>query len=158
MGPSAKNRVSMTSLSFFLVLAFACLSFVAAAPTDAAGITLRDSGKHYATSINSRGLSESVDTPLPHEVEGVVIPKSVDDDLEKRESAGLFWGPKTIGNLRLYVTNPHFGPVGTRFPKGANHVNFHVDIKGTRNDWPELVNLHIVRYSRAASECLYIWV
>jgi hypothetical protein len=147
----------MASLPVVLVLALTCLSFVAAAPTDAAGLALRDTQDHDVMSINSRGMSDSIDTLLPRKVEIVVVPKSADDQLNKRESAGLYWS-QNIGNLKLYVTNPHFGPVGPKFTNGANHINFHVDQKSPKNKWKKLVNLHIVRYSRASRECLYIWV
>ena len=74
-----------------------------------------------------------------------------------RRSAGLYWGPVNIGNLKLYLTNPHMGYAGPKFPD-ANHVNFHVDKSGPRNSWDSVVNLHIVKYSQGGEkECLYIW-
>jgi hypothetical protein len=74
--------------------------------------------------------------------------------LQVRQSAGLFWGPKHIGNLKLSLTNPHMGWAGPKFPM-ANHVNFHVDKKAPRNKWDEVVNMHIVKYTRGGKFCLY---
>jgi hypothetical protein len=163
MIPSAKPRVSMASLSAVLVLALACLSFVAAAPTDAAGLALRDAEDHDVMAIDSRELPEPVDTLLPRQVESVVVPKSAPDDLDKRSgSAGLYW-QQIIGNLKLDVTNPHDGAVGPRtgynkFPNGASHINFRAYQKRPRNVWKLFLNLHIVRYTSASKECLYLWV
>ncbi|KAL8805744.1 MAG: hypothetical protein Q9182_001777 [Xanthomendoza sp. 2 TL-2023] len=74
--------------------------------------------------------------------------------------AGLAWGPISAGNLKLYLTNPHAGYAGPKFPS-AEHVNFHVDKKnaGPRGTYSEVVNLHIVKYSNAGSDnsCLYAW-
>ncbi|KAL8819065.1 MAG: hypothetical protein Q9223_002424 [Gallowayella weberi] len=74
--------------------------------------------------------------------------------------AGLAWGPISAGNLKLYLTNPHTGYAGPKFPS-AEHVNFHVDKKdtGPRGTYSEVVNMHIVKYSTAGSDdsCLYAW-
>ena len=87
------------------------------------------------------------------------IPKYQEDqnDLLKRQ-AGLYWGPKYVGNLKLSMTNPHPGYAGPKFPN-AEHVNFHVDKKdpGPQGTYSEVVNMHIVKYSRADSNCLYVW-
>jgi len=153
----------MASLSVALVLALSCLSFVAAAPTDVVGLALRDAEDHDVMSINSRGLPEPVDTLLPRQVESVVVPKSASDDLDKRSgSAGLYW-QQIVGNLKLDVIEPHFGAVGPRtgynkFPNGASHINFHVYRKAPKNTWKSLLNLHVVRYTRGSSECVYLWV
>jgi hypothetical protein len=123
MGPSSEDHTSTTSISFhkrqggilkfliFFVLAFNCLSSVAAAPTD--------------------------------------------HDLQQRQ-AGLAWGPVYIGNLKLYLTNPHDGFAGPKFPN-ANHVNFHVDKQAPRNSYTPVVNLHIVKYISSGKTCLYAW-
>ena len=72
--------------------------------------------------------------------------------------AGLAWGPVTIGNLKLYLTNPHNGYAGPRFPN-APHVNFHVDRQrpAPYYDYKPVVNMHIVKYERGGSSCLYVW-
>ncbi|KAL6716509.1 hypothetical protein ACLMJK_006076 [Lecanora helva] len=97
--------------------------------------------------------------PLPHSV-----PASTSDQnsLPKRQ-AGLAWGPIYIGNLKLSLTNPHMGYAGPKFPN-ANHVNFHVDKEdpGPRKTYSEVVNMHIVKYTRGGGEggsssCLYAW-
>jgi hypothetical protein len=156
MAPSATTRVSMASLSVMLVLALACLSFVAAAPTDVAGLALRETEDHDVMSIDSRGLPEPVDTLLPRQAD-------TPDDLDKRSgSAGLYW-QQIVGNLKLDVIEPHFGAVGPRtgfnkFPNGASHINFIVWRKRANDKWKKFLNMHIVRYTRASKQCLYIWV
>ena len=76
--------------------------------------------------------------------------------------AGLAWGPVTVANLKLYLTNPHIGYAGPKFPS-AEHVNFHVDRAdgGPRGTYSSVVNMHIVRHGPAGddgvSECLYAW-
>jgi len=84
------------------------------------------------------------------------VPVAMDQELEERDSAGLAWGPVNIGNLKLYLTNPHNGYAGPKFPN-ANHVNFHVDKKAPRNTYTEVVNMHIVRYDSSGKICLYAW-
>ncbi|KAL8649399.1 MAG: hypothetical protein Q9226_005590 [Calogaya cf. arnoldii] len=71
--------------------------------------------------------------------------------------AGLAWGPRTIGNLKLYLTNPHMGFAGPKFPS-ALHVNFHVDRAdaGPRGTYSSVVNMHIVKYGPDGT-CLYAW-
>ena len=78
-------------------------------------------------------------------------PKLLTRNLLTRQ-AGLAWGPIKIGNLKLSLTNPHNGYAGPKFPN-ANHVNFHVDKKdeGPRNTYSEVVNMHIVKYSRSSN-------
>lgn len=68
-------------------------------------------------------------------------------------SAGLAWGPVTIGNVKLYMTNPHLGYV-----PGLNircsHVNLHADNTTTKKP---IFNFHIVKYKSGDSDCLYIY-
>ena len=73
-------------------------------------------------------------------------------------SAGLAWGPIYLGNLKLYLTNPHTGFAGPKF-QTAPHVNFHVDRQrpAPYNDYKPVVNMHIVRYQQGESSCLYVW-
>jgi len=87
--------------------------------------------------------------------------------------AGLMWGPVYVGNLKLYLTNPHFGYAG---PKVGNtlHVNFHVDRKITLQSVPSqpiepceiepdergfqaLANFHISKYISNSKVCAYVW-
>ncbi|KAL8980127.1 MAG: hypothetical protein Q9205_004704 [Flavoplaca limonia] len=76
--------------------------------------------------------------------------------------AGLAWGPVTVANLKLYLTNPHIGYAGPKFPS-AEHVNFHVDRAdaGPRGTYSSVVNMHIVKYGPAGdgdgSGCIYAW-
>lgn len=168
MGLSTKDCVSTTGLSSlkhsggnlklftFFLLAFSCLSLVIAAPTDSEPLSLPGIEKRDATTIDQRGLPQPYDALLPKEIEDVVIPKIIDNDLEKRQSAGLYWGPVYVGNLKMYLTNPHNGWAGPKFPN-ANHINFHVDKKAVRPPYTPVVNLHIVRYSSGGRSCLYMW-
>ena len=83
--------------------------------------------------------------------------------------AGLMWGPVYVGNLKLYLTNPHFGFAG---PKVGDtmHVNFRVDRKITLQSVPsqpmepeergftKLANFHISKYISSSSKiCVYVW-
>ena len=101
---------------------------------------------------------EAIPEPAAHAVPRLV-PKYQEEqsDVLKRQ-AGLYWGPKFIGNLKIYLTNPHIGYAGPKFPS-ANHVNFHVDKEdpGPRKTYSPVVNLHIVKYTRGDSSCLYVW-
>jgi hypothetical protein len=141
----------------FLVFVLALSNFasVIAAPTDSDAVSLPETEKRDATGVEERG-PQYYDNLLPKELEDIVVPKSIDDDLQKRESAGLRWGPVNIGNLKLYLTNPHMGFAGPKFPN-ANHVNFHVDKEGARKSYTSVVNMHIVKYSSGGKSCLYIW-
>lgn len=69
--------------------------------------------------------------------------------------AGLAWGPVEAGPLKLYMTNPHLGFAGPKFPN-VPHVNFHVDRKTLRG-WAPSANFHIVRYALPGEVCFYVW-
>ena len=105
----------------------------------------------------------AIDTNANYDVEqreAVPYPRYQEDqnDMLKR-SAGLYWGPHKVGNLRLSLTNPHPGYAGPKFPD-ATHVNFHVDKQDPRprGTYSEVVNLHIVKYENVeGSQCLYAW-
>jgi len=71
-------------------------------------------------------------------------------------SAGLRWGPYEVGPLKLYITNPHTGYAGPKFGV-APHINVHVDRKAERNKYKEVVNLHVVKYTKGGKQCLYMW-
>lgn len=62
-------------------------------------------------------------------------------------SAGLAWGPVTIGNVKLYITNPHLGYV-----PGLNircsHVNLHADNTTTKKP---IFNFHRAGHSRTGA-------
>ena len=119
-------------LLMLFFLAFNCFSFVAAAPTNS-----EVAGSPEA--LEKRGLTTAPDTYF----------------LYKR-SAGLFWGPHEVGNLKLYIVNPEYGYCGPRFPN-APHINVHVDKKAPRNSWKPVLNLHVVKYTRQRKQCLYAW-
>ena len=140
-----KISIVLLSLLFFSSTAFP-------APTELQQIE--------APSNDQRDLErrEAVGQPVGHALPIAVIKyQEEENDLLKRQ-AGLYWGPKYVGNLKLYLTNPHIGYAGPKFPN-ANHVNFHVDKKdpGPRGTYSEVVNMHIVKYTRGGSSCLYVW-
>ncbi|HEY3364934.1 MAG TPA: hypothetical protein VGK74_07785 [Symbiobacteriaceae bacterium] len=70
-------------------------------------------------------------------------------------SAGLYWGPVTVGNLKLYLTNPHVGYAGPKVGT-VNHTNFHVD-KQSAPVFVPVANFHITKYQRGSTSCLYVW-
>lgn len=72
-------------------------------------------------------------------------------------SAGLAWGPKKVSNLKFYLTNPHKGWAGPKFPNHS-HVNFHVDKKKTTGSgYTSVANYHIVKYKKSGKHCVYIY-
>ncbi|KAF2663299.1 hypothetical protein BT63DRAFT_461410 [Microthyrium microscopicum] len=75
--------------------------------------------------------------------------------LQKR-SAGLFWGPHTLENLKFYITNPHDGYAGPKVGN-QNHINVHVDKAADRGTWKPVLNLHVSKYNRGSQHCLYVW-
>ena len=108
-------------------------------------------------------LSLVIGLPTAFEADNFVDKRGIDvphpdGGLEKRDPAGLWWGPEYVGNLKLYLTNPHEGYAGPKFP-WASHVNFHVDKKGPppRYTYVPVVNLHIVKYTPNGKVCLYVW-
>ena len=71
------------------------------------------------------------------------------------QSSGLLWGPFYVGNLKLYMTNPHWGYAGPKVGY-ANHINFHVD-KRQGYAYAPVANYHITKYPRGGSVCAYVW-
>lgn len=67
-------------------------------------------------------------------------------------SAGLFWGPTTIGNLTFKITNTHYGYAGPKVGN-VNHVNLHV----TKSGGKDVINYHITKYSSGGRICVYVW-
>ncbi|KAH8601194.1 hypothetical protein B0O99DRAFT_608259 [Bisporella sp. PMI_857] len=92
-----------------------------------------------------------------HSLDAIAKPNTI---TQRQGGAGLYWGPVTIGNLKLYLTNPHVGYAGPKFPN-HEHVNFHVDKRdpGPRGTYSEVVNMHIVKYQNAVDggSCVYAW-
>lgn len=74
-------------------------------------------------------------------------------ETDTTRSAGLAWGPVTVGNVKLYMTNVHTGAV-PGFSGSVSHVNFHADNVKTGK---AIVNYHIVKYSSGNSDCLYVY-
>jgi len=147
---------SIIKLIILYILAIGCLTFATAAPTESEAVTLFTNGKCELVVIEREGcgadyavmlgISKDLDTSAPESAHA----------LQNRQSAGLAWGPVSIGNLKLSLTNPHDGYAGPKFPN-ANHVNFHVDKQAPRNSWDEVVNMHIVKYTFSGQPCLYAW-
>jgi hypothetical protein len=151
-----------------IILAFSSISAVQARPAETSdALNSPQSKPRDVLSLDSRDPDSIFADLLPKDIEESVAPTIQDrsnnyaadvDGIEKRESAGLFWGPKEIGNLKLYLTKPHMGWAGPKFPN-ANHVNFHVDKKSSRpGKWDSVVNLHIVKYTHGGKGfCLYAY-
>ena len=74
---------------------------------------------------------------------------------EKR-SAGLFWGPFYLDNLKLYITNPHDGYAGPCC-QNCNHINIHVDKETSPGKYKPVVNAHVVHSHKNGQECLCVW-
>lgn len=74
-------------------------------------------------------------------------------DIVEPASAGLAWGPVTVGNVKLYMTNQHTGSV-PGFSGSVTHVNFHADNASTGK---AILNYHIVKYTSGSSSCLYVY-
>lgn len=68
-------------------------------------------------------------------------------------SAGLYWGPIQVGNIKFALTNPHSHKVG---PYGiVEHVNLHVT--DTTKD-KDIANYHIFKAVLAnGKECMIVW-
>jgi hypothetical protein len=63
-------------------------------------------------------------------------------------SAGLAWGPVTVGNLQFKVSNVHYGYAG---PKVGNtdHFNVYVDRKDSRGRYTiPVANYHVSTSNR----------
>lgn len=156
--PSILNPpIGISKLLACLLLTLGSLQCARGAPTDAAA----DEAIRIRSASDATWEAESAD---PHGLwlRDPTTAAAADDDsnasaapVEKRE-AGLFWGPVYIGNLKLYLTNPHVGYAGPKFPD-ANHVNFHVDKQAPKNKYTAVVNLHIVKYTSGGKSCLYAW-
>ncbi len=147
-----KAQAGIIRFLAFFILAFSCLSLVTAAPTESDLTTLSDTEKRDASTLSSHAI----------DVDALAIrtPVTADNEASKRSpSAGLYWGPVFIGNLKLTLTNPHEGFAGPKFlGQEPVHINFHVYLRGARADYKkELVNLHIVRYGSGGRDCLYMW-
>lgn len=68
-------------------------------------------------------------------------------------SAGLYWGPVSVGNIEFSLTNPHTHRVG---PYGVvNHVNLHIRNTETGKD---IANYHIFKaVYQNGKECMIVW-
>lgn len=78
---------------------------------------------------------------------------SSSSNMLESKSAGLAWGPVTVGNVKLYMTNQHTGSVHG-FSGSVSHVNFHADNATTGK---QILNYHIVKYTSGSSSCLYVY-
>lgn len=73
-----------------------------------------------------------------------------------KRSAGLFWGPFYLDNLKLYITNPHTGYAGPCC-QDCNHINVHVDKETSPGQYTPVVNAHVVHSHKNGQECLCVW-
>ena len=150
-----------------LLLALSLVARIRSAPTELALARREVDYAHLLPpEIETAALAPRVTVPVAAAADAAAPPDAA--AVDKRDSAGLYWGPKDIGNLRLKLTNPHMGYAGTsklrlgcrvrgvlpltlrnpgpKFPM-ANHVNFHVEKKGARGQYTDIVNMHIVHFS-----------
>ena len=136
LGP---KKIALLKSPYLMVLLLSLISVTLSSPTDPLTIT------HY------QGIDDRKDTLTQH--------SSNQLNLHRRQ-ASLAWGPVTVGNLKLTLTNPHVGYAGPKYPS-AEHVNFHVDRKdaGPRGTYSSVVNMHIVTDTnkKDGSVCLYAW-
>jgi hypothetical protein len=138
-------------LMMVLLLSFSFISTTLATPVDSGALS---TPLKREAEVEAELLSPHT-SPLDKRITSA-LPLSGYIDLLKRASAELYWGPVYVGNLKLSLTNPHNGYAGPKFPN-ANHVNFHVDKKGAKNKYDEVVNMHIVKYHQGGNFCLYAW-
>lgn len=96
---------------------------------------------------------ENCDSYINTEFTAEVEETNTTDTNDMARSAGLAWGPVTVGNVRLYMTNVHSGPV-PGLSGNVSHVNFHADNAKTKKP---ILNYHIVKYTSGNSECLYVY-
>ncbi|RFU35638.1 hypothetical protein B7463_g733, partial [Scytalidium lignicola] len=156
MFATLRMGTTLKSFMLFALLAFGSISSVAGAPTRDESLTALQSESTNVKRVEGEGTTILDNVLSQRDITSILTPSS-DKELHERESAGLYWGPKYLGNLKLYITHPHMGYAGPKFPK-ANHINVHVDKKGAKNKYKEVVNLHVVKYkSGAGKQCLYIW-
>ena len=91
----------------------------------------------------------------------VIISEIINEELKeynystpiiKLRSAGLYWGPITIGNLTFKLTNIHYGYAGPKVGS-VNHANLHV----TKSNGRDVLNYHISKFSSGGKACVYVW-
>jgi hypothetical protein len=138
-----KMLTAVTSLLFF--------SFIHAHPTSSGLVTVASEG------LASQRL-QNRDVPQAPSTSGTIFPRQVAESLSGliTRSAGFFWGPVEVGNLKFSVLNPHAHPIRPKFPQPIEHFNVHVD----RLDPPKaLVNLQVVPYREEGTDrpCIYIF-
>ena len=72
-------------------------------------------------------------------------------------SAGLAWGPVTVGNLQFKVSNVHYGYAGPKVGN-ADHFNVYVDRKDSRGQYTiRVANYHVSTSNTGNSWCVYVW-
>lgn len=97
--------------------------------------------------------SQVGNTPIVHLVSADDEQQDLSETIVPR-SAGLAWGPVTIGNVKLYMTNSHTGIVPGFGSTSVSHINFHADNAKTGK---AILNYHIVKYTSGDSSCLYVY-
>jgi len=93
-------------LLIFLLTIMGLLSCVASSPIDSKALSTLEQREADPYKLSE----DSVVTLDARATEPMDLAISM--DLLKRQ-AGLHWGPVYIGNLKLYLTNPHVGYAGS---------------------------------------------
>lgn len=72
-------------------------------------------------------------------------------------SAGLAWGPVTVGNLQFKVSNVHYGYAGPKVGY-TDHFNVYVDRKDSRGKYSiPVANYHVSASNTSNKWCVYVW-
>lgn len=113
--------------------------------------------KKFLSAILSLTLIFSLAVPafaaeMPAAEETIPSISEINLAIEPR-SAGLAFGPVTIGNIELKVVNPHVGGVG---PYGTvEHINFVITNTTTKE---QMANYHIFKgIDLDGKECFIVW-
>lgn len=69
--------------------------------------------------------------------------------------AGVLFGPITVGNLKIAITNPHIGHAGPKVGRTL-HINYLMWMKAG-SGFRTVANYHISAYARPNKLCVYVW-
>ena len=71
-------------------------------------------------------------------------------------SSGLYWGPVTIGDIQLKITEPHSHPFG-KFRYPVEHINLHIEKIKSNGKLKPIANYHIAKYIQNQKTCIYVY-
>ena len=131
------KNIRKKAISIFLIFTFVLISI---SPNIA-----------YANQYNDESTQE-IDAIILETIEEELKEYNYRTSTSALRSAGLFWGPTTIGNLEFKITNTHEGYAGPKVGN-ANHVNLHV----TKSNGKDVINYHISKYNSGGKTCVYVW-